>query len=102
MLKYATQVRGDCGVGLLKPRRRLRRLAAGLHKSIYLLAECRIGQHVLEFVPRDRLEDNPGVLGEFPKSRIKLPPHVVGVMIPGPAHVQGQLGQGTESLDFRG
>ena len=93
---------GRLRVGLLKPRGRLRRLTSGLHKSIYLLAKCRVGQHVLELVPRDRLENNPGVLGEFPKSRIKLPPHVVGVMIPGPTHVQGKLGQGTESLDFRG
>ena len=39
---------------------------------------------------------------EFPQLGIKLPPHFVGGMIPRPAHIQGQLGQGIESLDFRG
>ena len=39
---------------------------------------------------------------EFPQLGIKLPPHFVGGMIPRPAHIQGQLRQGIESLDFRG
>ena len=39
---------------------------------------------------------------DFPQFGIKLPPHFVGSMIPRPAHIQGQLGQGIEPLDFRG
>ena len=33
---------------------------------------------------------------------IELAPQVVGSVIPRPTHIQGQLGQGIESLDFRG
>ena len=86
---------------MLKPCGRLRRLTLGSHQVINVLAESGIGQHVLELVPRDRLQDNPGVLREFPQRGIKLPPHFVGGMIPRPAHIQGQLCQGIESLDFR-
>ena len=39
---------------------------------------------------------------DLPQFGIKLPPHFVGGMIPRPAHIQGQLRQGIESLDFRG
>jgi hypothetical protein len=39
---------------------------------------------------------------DFPQFGIKLPPHFVGSMIPGPAHIQGKLSQGIEPLDFRG
>ncbi len=87
---------------LLKPRRRLRRLPLGLHQAINVLAEGRIGQHALDLVARDRLQDDPGVMRDFPQFGIKLPPHFVGGMIPRPAHIQGQLRQGIESLDFRG
>ena len=87
---------------LLKPRRRLRRLTLGSQQVINVLTVGRIGQHALELVPRDRLQDNPGVLREFPQRRIKLPPHLVGGMIPRPAQIQGQLRQGIEPLDFRG
>ena len=89
-------------MGLLKPRGRFRRLPPGLHQVIDLLAESGIGQHALDLVPRDRLQDNPGVMSEFPQFGIKLPPHFVGRMIPRPAHIQGKLGQGIEPLDFRG
>jgi hypothetical protein len=39
---------------------------------------------------------------ELPQQGIKLPPHLVGDMIPRPTHIQGKLGQGIESLDIRG
>ena len=87
---------------LLKPRGRLRRLPPGLHQVINVLAKNGIGQHALDLVARDRLQDNPGVMRDFPQFGIKLPPHFVGGMIPRPAHIQGQLRQGIESLDFRG
>ena len=87
---------------LLKPRGRLQRLPPGLHQVIDVLAENGIGQHALDLVARDRLQDNPGVMREFPQFGIKLPPHFVGGMIPRPAQIQGQLRQGIESLDFRG
>ena len=87
---------------LLKPRGRLRRLTLGSQQVINVLAESRIGQHALELVPRDRLQDNPGILREFPQRGIKLPPHFVGGMIPRPAHIQGKLRQGIEPLDVRG
>ena len=98
---------GDAGqrrlrMVLLKPRRRLRRLPPGLHQVIDVLAEGGIGQHALELVARDRLQDDPGVMRDLPQCGIELPPHFVGGMIPRPAHIQGQLRQGIESLDFRG
>ena len=87
---------------LLKPRRGLHRLMFGSDKLIDPLAEGRIGQHALELVPRNRLQDSPRVIGKFPQRRIKLPPHFVGAMTPRPAHVEGQLSEGIEPLDFRG
>ncbi len=87
---------------LLKPRGRLQRLAPGLHQAINVLAKNGIGQHTLDLVARDRLQDNPGVVRDFPEFGIKLPPHFVGSMIPRPAQIQGQLRQGIESIDFRG
>ena len=82
---------------LLKPRGRLRRLL----QTIDVLTEGRIGQHALDLVARDRLQDDPGVMRELPQRGIKLPPHFVCCMIPRPAHIQGQLGQGIEPVDFR-
>ena len=86
---------------LLKPRGRLRRLTLGSDRSSTLLRKAGSASTALELVPRDRLQDNPGVMREFPQRGIKLPPHFVGGMIPRPAHIQGELGQGIESLDFR-
>jgi hypothetical protein len=40
-------------------------------------------------VARDRLQDNPGVMRDFPQFGIKLPPHFVGSMAKarvGPQH----------------
>ena len=71
----------------LKPRQRLRRLALGLQQVIHVLAEGRIGQHAFELVPRHRLQDNPGVLREFPQRRITPPPQFVG------AHRFGEAGR---------
>ncbi len=102
MLKYATQVRERLRMILLKPRGRLRRLPPGLHQVIDVLAKSGIGQHALDLVARDRLQDDPGVMRDLPQCGIKLPPHFVGGMIPRPAHIQGQLRQGIESLDFGG
>ena len=87
---------------LLKPCGRLRRLTLGSQMVINVLAESRIGQHALELVPRDRLQDNPRILREFPQYGIKRAPHSVGGMVPRPAHVQGKLRQGIEPFDFRG
>ena len=86
---------------LLKPRGRLRRLTLGLQQRIDRSYGSRVGQSALESVPRDRLQDNPGVMRELPKLGIELPPHFVGGMVPRRAHIQGKLGQGIEALDFR-
>ena len=93
---------GRLGMILLKPRRGLRRHTFGSDELIDPLAEGGIGQPAFELVPRDRLQDGPGVIGEFPQRRIKLPPHFVGAMTPRPAHIQRQLRQVIDPLDVRG
>jgi len=50
--------------------------------------------------PRKRLQNDSGILGELPQSRIKLSPHFIGGMIRRPAQVQRQLGEGIEALDI--
>ena len=87
---------------LLKPGRRFRRLSLDLQQVIDLFAEGRIGQLAAKMVARNRLENNPGILRQFPQGRVKLAPYRVGGMVPGPAHVEGQFGQGIKSLNFRG
>ena len=87
---------------LLKPCWPLRRLTLVSQQVINVLAEDRIGQHAFDLVARGRLQDNPGILSDFPQQGIKGAPHPVGGMVPRPAHVQGKLCQGIESLDFRG
>ena len=87
---------------LLKPRRGFRRLPTGFDQPIYVFPENGISQHALNLIARDRLQDDPGILREFPQWRIKRAPHFVGAMVPRPAHVQGKLRQGLEPLDFRG
>ena len=74
----------------------------GSQEVINVLTESRIGQHMFELVPRDRLQDNPRILREVPQGGIKRAPHFVGGMVPRPAHIQGKLRQGIEPLDFRG
>ncbi len=87
---------------LLKPRLRLRRVTLGSQKGRDVLTEGRIRQLALEFVPRDRLQDNPRVLRELPKLRIQQPPHFVAGMVPRRAHVQGELSERIDALDVRG
>ena len=87
---------------LLKPRWRLHRLPPALHQAINVLTKNGIGQQALDLVARDRLQDNPGVMRDFPQFGIKLPPYLVGSMIPRPAHIQGEFRQGIEPFDFRG
>ena len=67
---------------LLKPCRRLQRFPPGLHPAIKIFSENGIGQHALDLVARDRLQDHPGVMRDLPQFGIKLPPHFVGGMIP--------------------
>ena len=86
----------------LKPRGRFRRLPTGFDQTIYVFPESGIGQHALDLVARDRLQNDPGVMRDLPQFGIKLPPHFVGGMIPRPVHIQGEFRQGIESLDFRG
>ena len=69
-------------IGLLEPRRCLCGIAPGLHQVVQVLAESGVGQNTLEFLPRDRLQNAPGVMGELPQHRVELPPHLVGGMIP--------------------
>ena len=63
---------------LLKPRRRLGGVTRGSQQVIYVSAKNGIGQHAFDLVARDRLQDNPGVMRDFPQFEIKLPPHFVG------------------------
>ncbi len=86
----------------LEPCGRVRRLPAGFDQAIYILPESGIGQHALDLVPRDRLQDDPGVMRNLPQFGIKQPPHFVGGMVPGPMHIQGEFRQGVEALDFGG
>ena len=86
----------------LKPRGRFRRLPAGFHQAIYVFPENGIGQHALDLVARNRLQDHPRVMRDSPQFGIELPPHFVGGMIPGPMHVQGEFRQRIKSLDLRG
>ena len=53
---------------------------------------------MLEFFSRDRLKNDPGIMRQLPEHGIQLTPHGVGGMIPGRPHIEGQLGQGIESL----
>ena len=89
-------------MGLLKPCGRLCGLPPGPYQAIDLFAKRGIGQHAINLVARDRLQDNPGVVRELPQIWIKLPPDFVRRVIPRPTQIQGQLGQRIEPLDFRG
>ena len=101
MLKYAAQVSGPARV-LLKPGGRLRRLPAGFDQALDVVAESGIGQHALDLVARDRLQDDPGIMRGLPQCGIELPPHFVGGMIPRPMHIQGEFCQGIEPFDLAG
>ena len=87
---------------LLKPRWLLRRRAFVAQQFINAFAEVGVGEHAFEFIAGDGLQDHPRVLCEFPQCRIKLPPQLVGGVIPRPEHVQGKFRQKFESLDLRG
>ena len=87
---------------LLKPCGRLRRLPPGPHQVVHILAKYGIGQHALDLVTRNRLQDDPGVMRDVPQFGIKLPPDFVGRMIPRPPQIQGQLRQRIETLDLGG
>jgi len=86
----------------LKPRGRLRSLSAFLDQSVQVFAESRVNQHSLDLIPGDSLQDDPGIMRDFPQSGIKLSPNMIGGMIPGPAHVQSKFRQGIETVDFSG
>ena len=89
-------------MGLLKPCRRHRGIPPDLHQVVDCVAESGIGQDSLEFLPGDRLQDDPSVVGELPQNRIQLLPHCVGGVIPRRTHIQGKLGKGIESFYVRG
>ena len=93
---------GSVRMILLKPGGRTRRLPAGFHQAVHIFPKNGVGQYALNLVPRDRLQDDPGILRDLPQFGIKLAPHFVGRMIPRPAHVQRKLRQGIEALDFGG
>ena len=75
----------------LKPRGRICRLPLGFQPIVHLLAKDWIGERGFELVLGNRLQHHPGILRELPQRGIKLPPHLVGGMIPRPAQVQRQL-----------
>jgi len=53
--------------------------------------------YTLELVPRDGLQDAPGVMGEFQKVRDQAASILRQPVIPRPAQIQGKLGQVIES-----
>ena len=77
----------------LKPRGRFQGLPAGFNQAIDIVTENGIGQHVLNPVARDGLQNDPGVMRDFPKSGVKLPPDFVRPVIPRPMHIQGEFRQ---------
>ena len=83
----------------LKPGRRFCCLAAGFHQIIHILPKRGVAQCALDPVARGSLQDDPWVVRDLPEPRIKLPPHLIGGMVPGPVHVQGEFRQGIETLD---
>ena len=85
----------------LKPRGRFRRPPAVFDQVIYILPKSGIGQYAFDPVARDRLEDDPGIMRDRPKFRVKLSPHFVSGMIPRPVHIQGEFRQRIESFYFR-
>ncbi len=89
-------------MAVLKPRRRFRRLLTYFDQTIYAFTENGIGQHALNLVARDRLQDDPGVVCNLPQLRIELPPHFVGGVIPRPMHIQGKFRQTIAALDLSG
>jgi|GEM_PF-3258462 hypothetical protein len=97
----------DGNLKFLTIRRKLGRAANYLSVGqIYLCnnqllkAESGIGQHALDLVSRDRLQDDPGVMRQFPQRGTWVPPIFVRAMIPRPAHNQGKLGQSIEPIDL--
>ena len=86
---------------LLKPCGRLGGLTFGTQQVINILTQRGVGQHVLESIPRDRLQNHPRILREFPQDRIKSAPQSVRGMVPRPAQVEGKLCQRIKSVDFR-
>ena len=93
---------GSARIVFLKPCGGLRRASLGLHEIINFFAADGIRQHALEPVSRNGLQHDPRVMRSLPQSGIKPPPHFIGAMVPGPAQIQRQLGQGIEALDVRG
>jgi len=92
----------ELSADLLKPGGRLHDLPPGLNQVIYVFSKDGVSQYALDPIARESLQDNPGMLRDCPWFGIKLPPHIVGSMIPRTARIQSQLRQGTESIDFRG
>ena len=86
---------------LLKPSGRLRRLPAGFDQAIDVLPENGIGQHALDLVARDRLQDDPGVMRDLPQFGIKLPPHFVGRSDSTTSAYPGRVPPGNRTLRFR-
>lgn len=59
---------------LLKSSRRRSCVLLGLDEGIHFPAKGGIGQHALESAPRNRLQDHPRIVHEFPQRGIKLQP----------------------------
>jgi hypothetical protein len=87
---------------LLKPCGHVRRLTLGLQMVINVLTEGRIAQRPFDLIPRDRLQDHPGILREVPQNWIECAPNSVSGVVPRPAHIQSKLSQGVEPFYFRG
>ena len=95
---------GQSGAGVvpLEPGRRVRLTAFVAQQAGDRLVKAGVGHGSAEPVPRHGLQDDPGTVGPLPEPRVELLPDLVGGMVPGPAHVEGQLGQLVEPLDIVG
>jgi hypothetical protein len=86
----------------LEPCGRLVRLLPGLDKVVNAFAENSVAKKARDPITRCRLKDYPGIVCEFPQFRIKLLPYSVSGMIPRRAHIERQLSQRIDSINFCG
>ncbi len=91
----AGQRRG--GVVQLKPGRLRQRLPPGLDHSVEQPVEVRVRERLRQLGWRHILQHRVRVRVEGPGRRIEPPPHFIAAVVPGPAQVHRQFGQGGQA-----
>lgn len=84
---------------LLKPSR-FEILGLGLSEQLFEAATPGVIQAV-EFLLRNRFQNEPRIFGELPKFRIEFLPDLIRGMVPGPVQVERQLGEGIRASKLR-